>query len=85
MKDQTEDVGTEACQIDKIVESRVKCDGHMVRLNDVRLPKRAETKKQGGRRKRGRREDCLKTDLRKAEEDFKSGVKRSTTGSDGKK
>ena len=41
--------------------------GHMVRKKDERLPKRAETKKQGGCRQRGRLklrwEDCLKRDL----------------------
>ncbi len=42
---------------------------------DDRLPKRSETKKQEGFRKRGRPqliwEDCVKRDLRKAEEEEK--------------
>ena len=49
----------------------MKWAGHMVRMKDDKLPKRAETTKQEGCRKRGRpqlrREDCVKRDLRKAE------------------
>ena len=49
-----------------------------------KLPKRSETKKRGGCRKRGRPrlgwEDCVKRDLRKAEEE-EGGVKRPTTES----
>ena len=44
-----------------------------VRMKDERLPKRSETKKQEGCRKRGRSqlrwEDSLKRDLRKEEEE----------------
>ena len=44
----------------------------MVRMKDEKLPKRSETKKHHGCRKRGRPqlrwEDCVKRDLRKAEE-----------------
>ena len=75
MEDQREEVGTKACIVGKIVKSRFKWDGHMVRMKDDRLPKRAETKKQKGSRKRGRPqltwEDCVKRDLRKAEEEDK--------------
>ena len=46
----------------------------MVRMKDDKLPKLSETKKQGFR-KRGRPqlrwEDCVKRDLRKAEEEEK--------------
>ena len=49
----------------------------MVRMKDEILPKRSETKKQEGCRKRGRpqlrREDCLKRDIRKAEEEKRRG------------
>ena len=59
----------------KIVKSRMKLAGHMVGKKNERLPKRSETKKQEGCRKRGRRqlgwEDCVKRDLRKAEEEEK--------------
>ena len=59
----------------RIVKSRMKWAGHMVRMKDERLPKRYETKKQEGCRKRGRPrlrwEDCVKRDLRKAEKEDK--------------
>ena len=53
----------------------MKWAGHMGRMKDERLPKRSETKKQEGCRKRGRTQlrwqDCVKRDLRKAEEEEK--------------
>ena len=73
MKDLTEEVGTKACISGKIVQRRIKLAGHMARMKDERLSKRSETKKQGGCRKRGRQqlrwEECVKRDLRKAEEE----------------
>ena len=46
----------------------MKWAGHMVRLKDERFPKRTETKKRGGCRKRGRPElrweDCWERDLK---------------------
>ena len=88
MKDLREEVGTKACIVGKIVKSRIKWAGHMVRMKDDKLPKRAETKKQEGSRKRGRPqlrwEDCVKRDLRKAEEE-ENGEKRPTTGTNGSK
>ena len=75
MKDLREEVGTKACIVVNIVKSRMKWAGHMVRMKDDKLPKRAETKKQEGSRKRGRPqlrwEDCVKRDLRKAGEEDK--------------
>ena len=75
MKDLREEVGTKACIVGKIVKSRMKWAGHMVRMNDDKLPKRAETKRQEGSRKQGRPqlrwEDCVKRDLRKAKEEEK--------------
>ena len=75
MKDLREEVGTKACIVGKIVKSQMKWAGHMVRVKDDKLPKRSETKKQEGFRKRGRPqlrwEDCVKRDLRKAEEEEK--------------
>ena len=57
----------------------MKWAGHMVRMKDERLPKRSETKKQEGCRKRGRPQlrwgDCVKRDLSKAEEEEKYRVK----------
>ena len=54
MKDLREEVGTKACIVGKIVKSRMKWAGHMVRMKDDKLPKRSETKKPEGFRKRGR-------------------------------
>ena len=75
MKDLREEVGTKACIVGKIVKSRMKWAGHMVRMKDEQLPKRSETMKHDGCRKRGRPhlrwEDCVKRDLRKAEEEEK--------------
>ena len=52
MKYLREEVGTKACIVGKIVKSRVKWAGHMVRMKDERLPKSSETKKQEDCRKR---------------------------------
>ena len=53
----------------------MKWAGHTVRMKDGGMSKRSETKKQEGCRKRGRPqlrwEDCVKRDLRKAEEEEK--------------
>ena len=61
MKDLREEIRT--CKVGKIVKSRIKWAGHIVGMKDDRLPKRSETKKQEGCRKRGgpqlRREDCV--------------------------
>ena len=74
-KDLREKVGTKACIVGRIVKSRMKWAGHMVRMKEDKLPKRAETKNQEGSRKRGRPqlrwEACVKRDLRKAEEEEK--------------
>ena len=68
MKDLREAVGTKACIVGNM--DWMKLAGHMVRMKDKRLPKRSETKKQEGCRKRGRPhlrwEHCGKKDLRKA-------------------
>ena len=73
MKDLRQEVGTKACIVGKIVKSQMKWAGHIVRMKDDKLPKRSETKKQEGFRKRGRPqlrwEDCVKRDLRKEEEE----------------
>ena len=75
MKDLREEVGTKDCTVGKIVKSRMKWAGHMVRMKDERSPERCERKKLEGCRKRGRPqlrwEDCVERDLRKAEEEEK--------------
>ena len=50
MKDLREEVGSKACIVGKIVTSRMKWAGHMVRMKDDKQPKGAETKKQEGSR-----------------------------------
>ena len=61
--------------VGKIVKSRMKWAGHMVSMKYDKLSKRSETKTHGGSRKRGRPqlrwEDCVKRDMRKAEEEEK--------------
>ena len=75
MKDLRGEVGTKACIVGKIVKIRMKWAEHMVRMKYDKLPKRSETKKQEGFRKRGRPQlrwdDCVKRELRKAEEEEK--------------
>ena len=46
MKDQREEVGTKACIVGKIVKTRMKWDGHIVRMKYDTWPKRSETRKQ---------------------------------------
>ena len=59
------------------MRSRLQWAGHVERMADDRLPKRAAELREQGRRKRGRPrlrcEDCIKRDVRKAgeEEDWK--------------
>ena len=48
-----EEVGTKACIVGRIGKGRMKWTGHMIRMKDDTLPKRSETKKQEGFRKRG--------------------------------
>ena len=54
MKYLREDVGTKACIVGKIVKSRMKWAGYMVRTKDDKLPKRSETKKQERFQKTGK-------------------------------
>ena len=88
MNDIRELVLTKACIVRKILERRMKWAGHMVRLNDERLPKRSESKKQEGCRKRGRRqlrwEDCVNATSKKGIYRMKkTGEKVPTTGLNG--
>ena len=55
------------------MRSRLQCAGHVERMADDRLPKRAAEVREQGRRRRGRPrlrwEDCVKRDVRKAGEE----------------
>ena len=46
MKDMRDEVGTKACIVCKIVKSRMKWAGHLVRMKDDKLLKRAEKKEE---------------------------------------
>ena len=77
---------TNSCIVGRTVKSRIKWAGHRVRMRDERLPKRSETKKQEGCRKRGRPllrwEDCVKRDLRKAADSGGRKVERKANHTD---
>ncbi len=67
-----------ADKLDRSLRSRLQWAGHVERMTDDRLPKRAAELREQGRRRRGRprlrsSEDCVKRDLRKTgeEEDWK--------------
>ena len=54
------------------MRSRLQWSGHVERMADERLPKRAAALREQGRRRRGRTilgwEDCVKRDVKKTEE-----------------
>ena len=62
---------------ERLVRSRVQWTGHVARMADDRLPRRAAELREQGRRRQGRSmlrwEECVKRDVRKAgeEEDWK--------------
>ena len=72
-----EETGVQRSLTERLVRSRLQCAGHVERMADDRLPKRAAELREQGRRRRGRPrlrwEDCVKRDVRKAgeEEDWK--------------
>ena len=49
-----------------MVEKRLKWAGHVERMAEDRLTKRADVYREEGRRRRGRWENCVKRDDRKA-------------------
>ena len=72
-----EEMGVQRSLTERLVRSRLQCAGHVERMADDRLPKRAAELCEQGRKRRGRPslrwEDCVKRDVRKAgeEEDWK--------------
>ena len=72
-----EETGVQRSLTERLVRSRLQWAGHVERMADDRLPKRAAELCEQGRRRRGRPslrwEDCVKRDVRKAgeEEDWK--------------
>ena len=59
MKDLREEVGTKDCIVGKIVKSRVKWAGHMVRMKDDNLPEKTRDKE--ARRFKKKEEDHRRT------------------------
>ena len=72
-----EETGVQRSLTERLVRSRLQWAGHVERMGDGSLPKRAAELREQGRRRRGRPrlrwEDCVKRDPRKAgeEEDLK--------------
>ena len=68
-----EETGVQRSLTERLVRSRLQWAGHVERMADDRLPKRATELHEEGRRRRGRPslrwEDCVKRDARKAGEE----------------
>ena len=68
-----EETGVQRSLTERLVRSRLQWAGHVDRMADDRLSKRAAELREQGRRRRGRRrlrwEDCVKRDVRKAGEE----------------
>ena len=69
---------------ERLVRSRLQWAGHIERMADDRLPKRAAELRELGRRRRGRQllrwEDCVKRDVGKAGEEAEWEKKTSYRG-----
>ena len=67
------DRSAEELERERLVRSRLQWAGHVERMADDRLPKRAAELREQGRRRRGRPrlrwEDCVKRDVKKAGEE----------------
>ena len=68
-----EESGVQRSLTERLVRSRVQWAGHVERMADERLPKRAAELREQGRRRRGRPilrwEDCVKRDVKKTGEE----------------
>ena len=68
-----EETGVQRSLTERLVRSRLQWAGHVERMADDRLPKRAAELREQGRRRRGRSrlrwEDCVKRDVKKAGEE----------------
>ena len=64
-----EETGVEWSLTERLVRSRFQWAGHVERMADERLPKRAAELREQGRRRRGRPilrwDDCVKRDVKK--------------------
>ena len=83
-----EETGVQMSLTERLVRSRLQWSGHVERMADDILPKRAAELLEQGRRRRGRPrlrwEDCVKRDVRKAgeEEDWKKKKETEEGGKD---
>ena len=77
-----EETGVQRSLTERLVWSRLQWAGHVERMADDRLPKRAAELREQGRRRRGRPmlrwEDCVKRDVKKAGEEG-TGRRRHNT------
>ena len=68
-----EETGVQWSLTERLVRSRLQLAGHVERMADERLPKRAADLREQGRRRRGRPrlrwEDCVKRDVKKTGEE----------------
>ena len=75
-----EETGVQRSLTERRVRSRLRWAGHVERMEDYRLPKRAAELREQGRRRRGRTmlrwEDCVKRDVKKSGEE--EGWKKKT-------
>ena len=71
MNDLRREVGMQCSLTGRLVRSRMRWAGHLVRMDASKLAKRAEVEKHQGRRKRPqlRWEDCVRRDMRRSVED----------------
>ena len=78
------DVSAEVLDRERLVRSRVQWAGHVERMADDRLPKRAADLREQGRVRRGRPrlrwEDCVKRDVKKAGEEGEWNKKTGDRG-----
>ena len=79
-----EEAGVQRSLTKRLVRSRLQWAGHVERMTDDRLPKRAAELREQGRRRRGRPrlrwEDCVKRDVRKEGEEEGWKKKRDRGG-----
>ena len=73
MNDLRKEVGMQCSLTRRLVRSRMRWAGHVVRMDVSKLAKREEVIKHQGRRKKGRPqlrwEDCVRRDMRRLGED----------------
>ena len=73
MNDLRKEDGMQYSLTGRLVRSKVRWAGHLVRMDASKLAKRAEVEKHKGRRKRGSQqlswEDCVRRDTRRSGED----------------